>query len=167
MYLVYVSRHGRFEQRQQNWRRGRLQIKGQRGKDASFTCAVLSRRATSPAPAQRKHCRYFSTLSRWGSLTSSKQKKMFFFCIMPASYWYVPRVIYVQEFQPTRSVSILTWGKVWSLSFVIEYPSLDSPGPSRTILSQLGVPACVLGFCLLGFVSIAVSYTHLTLPTKA
>ena len=49
------------------------------------------------------------------------------------------------------------------VSCVIEYPSLDSPGPSRTILSQLGVPACVLGFCLLGFVSIA--YTEL-LPTS-
>ena len=42
-----------------------------------------------------------------------------------------------------------------SLSCVVEYPSLASPGPSRTILSQLGVFACVLGFCLQGFVSIA------------
>ena len=37
---------------------------------------------------------------------------------------------------------------------VIEYPSLASPGPSITILSQLGVHVCVLGFCLQGFVSI-------------
>ena len=38
----------------------------QRGTDASFTCAslVLSRRATSPAPAQRTNCRYFLTWSR-------------------------------------------------------------------------------------------------------
>ena len=41
------------------------------------------------------------------------------------------------------------------LSCVVEYPCLASPGPSRTILSQLGVLACVLGFCLQGFVSIA------------
>ena len=40
---------------------------------------------------------------------------------------------------------VLTWGGV----------CLASPGPSRTILSQLGVLACVLGFCLQGFVSIA------------
>ena len=38
---------------------------------------------------------------------------------------------------------------------VVEYPSLASPGPSRTILSQLGVLACLLEFCLQGFVSIA------------
>ena len=38
---------------------------------------------------------------------------------------------------------------------VVEYPCLASPGPSRTILSQLGVLACVSGFCLQGFVSIA------------
>ena len=38
---------------------------------------------------------------------------------------------------------------------VVEYPRLAFPGPSRTILSQLGVLACVLGFCLQGFVSIA------------
>ena len=42
-----------------------------------------------------------------------------------------------------------------SLSCVVEYPCLASPGPSGTILSQLGVLACVLGFCLQGFVSIA------------
>ena len=35
-----------------------------------------------------------------------------------------------------------------SLSCVVEYPCLASPGPSRTILSQLGVLVCVLGFCL-------------------
>ena len=38
---------------------------------------------------------------------------------------------------------------------VVEYPSLASPGPSRTILSQLGVLASVLGFCSRGFVCIA------------
>ena len=39
--------------------------------------------------------------------------------------------------------------------FVFEYPCIASPGPSGTTLSQLGVLACVLGFCLHGFVSIA------------
>ena len=38
---------------------------------------------------------------------------------------------------------------------VVEYPCLASPGPSRTILSKLGVLACVLGFCLQGYVSVA------------
>ena len=42
-----------------------------------------------------------------------------------------------------------------SLSCVVEYPCLASPGPSRTVLTQLGVLACVLSFCLKGFVSIA------------
>ena len=43
-----------------------------------------------------------------------------------------------------------------SLSCVVfEHPCLASPGPSRLNLSQLGVLACVLGFCLHGFVSIA------------
>ena len=42
-----------------------------------------------------------------------------------------------------------------SLSFVVEYPYLASPGPFRTVMSQLGVLACVLEFCLQGFVSIA------------
>ena len=41
------------------------------------------------------------------------------------------------------------------LSCVVEYPSLASIGPSRTFLSQLDVLACVLGFCLQGFVSVA------------
>ena len=40
---------------------------------------------------------------------------------------------------------------------VVGYPCLASPGPSRTILSQLGGLAFVLGFCLHGFVSIASS----------
>ena len=39
--------------------------------------------------------------------------------------------------------------------FVVEYPCLASPGPSRTILSQMGVLECVLGFCLQAYVSIA------------
>ena len=38
---------------------------------------------------------------------------------------------------------------------VVEYPWLSSHGPSRTILSQLGVVVRVLGFCLQSFVSIA------------
>ena len=51
----------------------------QRGTDASFTCmcasSVLSRRATSPAPAQRKHCRYFSTLYPDGDRPDGTTKK--------------------------------------------------------------------------------------------
>ena len=42
-----------------------------------------------------------------------------------------------------------------SLSCIVEYPCLAYPGPSRTIWSQLGVLACVLGFCVQGVVSIA------------
>ena len=38
---------------------------------------------------------------------------------------------------------------------VVEYPCLACPGPSTTILSQLGFLACVLGVSLHGFVSIA------------
>ena len=38
---------------------------------------------------------------------------------------------------------------------VVECPCLASPGPSRTTMSQLGVLACMLGFSLQGFVSIA------------
>ena len=89
------------------------------------------------------------------------------FCIstsMPAEYWYVPRVpyttysgiCYVQKFHPTHSLFILTWGGVLCrvlVQCVVEYPCLASPGPSRTILSQSGVLACVLGSCLQGFVS--------------
>ena len=41
-----------------------------------------------------------------------------------------------------------------SLSCDVEYPCLASPGPSRTILPQLVVLACVLGFCSQGFISI-------------
>ena len=66
--------------------------------------------------------------------------------------------MYVQKFHQTRSLLFHSdMGKnVVSLScVVVEYPCLASPGPSRTILSQLGVLACVLGFCLQGFVSIA------------
>ena len=46
-------------------------------------------------------------------------------------------------------------GSVVSLSSVVEYACLASPGPSRTIVSQLGVLPCVLGFSLQGYVSIA------------
>ena len=64
LYLVYVSHQGRFGQPRTNWRRGRLQ-KAATTRDRCIVhmCAssVLSRRATSPAPAQRQNCRYFST----------------------------------------------------------------------------------------------------------
>ena len=68
LYLVYVSHQGRFGQPRTNWRRGRLQKAATtRDRCVVHMCAssVLSRRATSPAPAQRKNCRYFSTWSRW------------------------------------------------------------------------------------------------------
>ena len=67
LYLVYVSHQGRFGQPRTNWRRGRLQNAATtRDRCVVHMCAssVLSR-ATSPAPAQRKNCRYFSTWSRW------------------------------------------------------------------------------------------------------
>ena len=51
-----------------------------------------------------------------------------------------------------------------SLSCVVECSSLVSPGPSRTIMSQLGVLACVLGFCLHGFFSIAYIELAASLP---
>ena len=51
-----------------------------------------------------------------------------------------------------------------SLSCVVEYPCLASLGPSGTILSQLDVLACVLGFCLPGFVSIASIELRASLP---
>ena len=64
LYLVYVSHQGRFGQPRTNWRRGRLQ-KAATTRDRCvvhlFSSSVLSRRATSPARAQRKNCRYFST----------------------------------------------------------------------------------------------------------
>ena len=47
---------------------------------------------------------------------------------------------------------------------VVEYPRLAFPGPSRTILSQLSVLACVLGFGLQGFVSIASIDLPVSLP---
>ena len=49
-----------------------------------------------------------------------------------------------------------TGRSVVSLSFVVvDYPCLPSPDPSRTMLSQLGVLACVLGFSWEGLVLIA------------
>ena len=65
---------------------------------------------------------------------------------MPAEYWYVPRVIFVQKVHPTRTQfvhadmgrSVVSFSRV-----VVEHPSLASPGPSRTVLSQLGVLVCV------------------------
>ena len=68
LYLVYVSHQGRFGQPRTNWRRGRLQKAATtRDRCVFHMCAssVLSRRATSPAPARRKNCRYFSTWSSW------------------------------------------------------------------------------------------------------
>ena len=119
----------------------------QRGTDASFTCAssVLWGRAASPAPAQPKNCRFFSTSSRWDHVKTNKSRiseiprtgnfvlrsiqhqvkkqKNVIFGIrtsMPAEYWYVPRVSHVQKLHPTRSVLfILTWGGVWCRFLVL------------------------------------------------
>ena len=133
-----------------------------------FASSVLSRRATSPAPAQRKNCLYFLTSSRWdlektnvvfrrspdrGIHQVKKQKKIYtlFFafvrvCQLSTSTYHVCHVC----------AEIPDMGRsVVSLSCVVEYLCLASPGPSRTILSRLGVLACVLGFCLQGCVSIA------------
>ena len=106
-----------FGQPRTNWRRGRLQKAATtRDRCVVHMCAssVLSRRATSPAPAQRKNCRSFSTWSRWDHektnlvfrrsldrggivLTSSKKTETylpkydffpFFSTSMPAEYWY-------------------------------------------------------------------------------
>ena len=68
LYLVCVSHQGPFGQPRTYVRRGRLQKAATtRVRCVVHMCAssVLSRRATSPAPAQRKNCRYFSTWSRW------------------------------------------------------------------------------------------------------
>ena len=65
LHLAYVSHQGRFEQPRTNWRRGRLQ-KATTARDRCVVhmCAssVLSRRATSPAPAQRKKLPLFLNL---------------------------------------------------------------------------------------------------------
>ena len=114
--LVYVWHQRRFGQPRTIWRRGWLQKAATtRDRCAVHMCAssVFSRRATSPAHAQRKNCRYFSTWSRWDHektnlvfrrsldrggivLTSSKKTKNIYMilCIflvwvrMPAEYWY-------------------------------------------------------------------------------
>ena len=48
---------------------------------------------------------------------------MIFFCVrmsMPAEYWHVPRVIYLQKFHPTRSLLfILAWGGMWCRFLVL------------------------------------------------
>ena len=47
-----------------------------------------------------------------GRVRSKFNRKNLIFCIstsMPAEYWYVPRVIYVQKAQPTGRLLILTW----------------------------------------------------------
>ena len=85
------------------------------------------------------------------------------FCIsttMPAAYWYVPRVTYVQKLHPTQVPTVVccsfSHGEECGVAFLCrQYPCLASPGPSRIILSQFGVLACVLGFSLQSFVSIA------------
>ena len=84
---------------------------------------------------------------------------------MPAEYWYVPRVICAEIPSHLQLVVHSDMGRsVVSLSCVVEYPCLASPGPSRTTLSQLGVLACVLGFCLQGYVSIASIELPASLP---
>ena len=69
LYLVYVSHQGRFGQPRTNWRRGRLQNAATtRDRCVVHMCAssVLSRRPTSPAPAQRKKLPLFFNLIQMG-----------------------------------------------------------------------------------------------------
>ena len=97
--------------------------------------SVSSRCAMSPAPAQRKHCRYFSTSSRWdhektyivfrrspdrgGILTSSKKNRKYICTCMifalgwacqQSTDWYVlvPRVSYMfrNSFPPVVCCSL-------------------------------------------------------------
>ena len=69
----------------------------------------------------------------------------------------IPPVQFVVHSDVGRSVVSLS-------CVVVEYPCLASPGPPKTILSRLGVLACVLGFCLQGFVSIASIELPASLP---
>ena len=66
---------------------------------------------------------------------------------MPAEYWHV-HVSYIcgNSIPPPFFVHSGMGRCVVSLSCVVEYPCLASPGPSRSILSQLGSLACVVGF---------------------
>ena len=69
LYLVYVSHQGRIGQPRTSWRRGLLQKAATtRDRCVLHTCAssVLSRRATSPAPAQRKKLPLFFILIQMG-----------------------------------------------------------------------------------------------------
>ena len=80
----------------------------------------------------------------------------FFSTSMPAEYWY--HVCHACAEIPSHHGFVVhsDMGRsVVSLSCVVEYPCLASPGPSRTISLQFGVLACVSGFCSRGFVSIA------------
>ena len=85
---------------------------------------------------------------------SVKTRKNIFFCIrtsMPAEHWDVPRVSYMCR----NSIPPVVCSVVSLSCVVVEYPCLVFPGPLRTILSQLGVHTCAMGFCMQGFVSIA------------
>ena len=90
-YTYHIQ--GRFGQPPTNWRQGRLQKAATtRDRCVVHMCAssVLSRRATSPAPAQRKTAAIFQPHPD-GTTKND-------FCIrtsMPAEYWYVPRVSYI------------------------------------------------------------------------
>ena len=113
MYLVYVSHQGRFGQPRTIWRRGRLQ-KAATTRDRCIVhmCAssVLTRRATSPTPAQQKLPLFFNPIQmgprktnlvfrrspdRRGIILKSSKKTekiydffAFFSTCMPAEYWY-------------------------------------------------------------------------------
>ena len=149
--------------------------------------SVLSWRATSPTPAQRKRCRYFSDRDRPDGTT---KKQFSYFGDPQTGEVYYHQVnkqkIYNSKYDflyfvninnitskrstgtyhvsytcrnsiPLVVLFILTWGGMWCrflVQCVVEYPCLASPGPSRTILSQLGVLTCVLGFWFQGYVSI-------------
>ena len=115
----------------------------QRGTDASFTCMLLrscrdvrrprhlpiAKTAISqpdPDGTTKKQISYFGDPQTgevsYYHIKLKKQEKNMIFCIstsMPAEYWYVPRVSYVQKFHPTRSLFILTWGGVWCRFLVL------------------------------------------------
>ena len=163
-----------------NWRRGRLQ-KSATTKDRCVvhmcTSSVLSRRAASPAPAQRKNCRYFSTWSRWdhkktisyfGDLQTGevsnqhqvkKQKNIWFFASVRVSqlstityhvcHIYI-HIYIVQKLHPTRTLMfILTWGGVWCgfLSFCW-VPLPRLPWPIQINLITVGCSRVCVGLLL-------------------
>ena len=67
---------------------------------------------------------------------------------MPAEYWYVPRVIYVQKFHPTRSLFILTWGGVWCRFLVLLSIPASFPWPIHNNFVTVGCSRVSVGLLL-------------------